>query len=342
MFTDMNGNPWTTGAINDLTIGIKGTADDAYGRRDNEFPLESCVSNTNWDESAGADWIITVQDNLDVDYLHTDDIGAVLAYTIDDGPTSEWSIHQGLSDGFYNGITISSRSCRNAVTGNAKYKMFVKYNGTFYYSSEYTRNSTTYVTSNWDMVTRPWDAQPWENSDFDPATTEFGIEVTDLSEVGLRLRVTEFHITPEIEFGMGELRCTQMYATVVYSEPTPTPCLLPKPIDIQVNCDYETMGLNFWSGNREVYSLGRSSKRTSLSGVMWDGCTNGVDTCEDIIACVRALAKLQRPIEIDGLRYNELDCIYNILSFSWNQVSECPNTYDWNLELEFAHSCCTV
>jgi len=114
-----------------------------------------------------------------------------------------------------------------------------------------------------------------------------------------------------------------------------TTCYLPKPVDIKVNHDVDTQGLNFWSGNRDVYALGRSSKRTTLSGIMWNGCVDGTSTCEDIIHCIRALGKLQQPIVISGLRYPDLNTTYNIISFSWKQQLECTNTYDWELELEW-------
>lgn len=116
-----------------------------------------------------------------------------------------------------------------------------------------------------------------------------------------------------------------------------TVCYLPKPEwgGIRVNQDIDTLGLNFWSGNRAVFTEGRSSKRTVLSGIMWDGATDGVSTCEQIIACVRALGKLQKSITIGGLRYSDLNTTYNIISFSWKQNLECINNYYWSLELEF-------
>jgi hypothetical protein len=116
-----------------------------------------------------------------------------------------------------------------------------------------------------------------------------------------------------------------------------TVCFLPKPEwgGIQVNQDIDTLGLNFWSGNRDVYALGRSSKRTILSGIIWDGCTDGTSTCEDIIHRIRAIGKIQKPITISGLRYTDLNTDYNIISFSWKQKLECSNIYDWKIELEF-------
>jgi len=139
------------------------------------------------------------------------------------------------------------------------------------------------------------------------------------------------------EGAQGALATSQLYGTLNLSINTISTCLLPKPEwdGIRVNQDIETMGLNFWSGNREVYALGRSSKRTQLSGTMWDGCTDGVTTCEGIISCIRTLAKLKLPITISGLRYSDLNVEYNIISFSWKRIQEKPNEYAWELELEF-------
>lgn len=144
-----------------------------------------------------------------------------------------------------------------------------------------------------------------------------------------------YYIHPE----SGEVAVTQCYMVVNAEHVMQSTCRLPSPAwdGIQVNQDIDTMGLNFWSGNREVYGLGRSSKRTILSGLMWDGCTNGTDTCEDIIACVRALAKKQKTVTITGLYYPTLNDDYNIISFSWTQIAEKPNHYEWTLELEFVN-----
>jgi hypothetical protein len=146
--------------------------------------------------------------------------------------------------------------------------------------------------------------------------------------------VTKTNLPVDVDY-FCELATTQVYAVVTSEVTATSSCRLPKPIDIKVNHDIDTTGLNFWSGNRDVFAEGRSSKRTTLSGIMWDGCTDGVSTCEDIIHCIRALGKLQQPITIGGLRYADLNVEYNILSFSWKQQSECTNIYDWNLELEF-------
>lgn len=137
-----------------------------------------------------------------------------------------------------------------------------------------------------------------------------------------------------------EIRTTQCYVELRTTETTK--CYLPKPVDLEVVQNIDTNALNFWSGDREVYGLGRSSKRLMLSGLLWDGCTDGTSTCEDIIHCVRDMGKLKQPMNIAGLRYallnndtvTGLPLDYNIISFGWKQILEKPNQYEWQLELE--------
>jgi hypothetical protein len=137
-----------------------------------------------------------------------------------------------------------------------------------------------------------------------------------------------------------EIRTTQLYVEVRATETVK--CYLPKPVDLEVVQNINTNALNFWSGDREVYSLGRSSKRLMLSGLLWDGCTDGTSTCEDIIHCIRDMGKLKQPMNIAGLRYallnndtvTGLPVNYNIISFGWKQILEKPNQYTWQLELE--------
>lgn len=125
-----------------------------------------------------------------------------------------------------------------------------------------------------------------------------------------------------------------------YTYPTLITCSLTSPEIISGNHNVETKALNFWSGNREVYAIGRTSKRTILSGKIWDYCVDGVSQCSLIINCIRNLAKtaasVQLPVLINGLYYTELNTFYNIISFDWTHIQELPlNVYEWKIELEF-------
>ena len=197
----------------------------------------------------------------------------------------------------------------------------------------YSRMANGYgIPHVWAWATAP-DGGSWTWAKID--TLQAGIIMR--KGTGNSLRCSQIYVTVDYYIAQvnSEIRTTQQYVDI-YTTQTIS-CILPKPEwdGIQVNQDIDTNALNFWSGDREVYSLGRSSKRTTLSGIMWNGCTDGTTTCEDIIHCIRALGKLQQPVAIAGLRYSDLNVDYNIISFSWKQQSECTNIYDWNLELEF-------
>jgi len=341
------GLPWTESDINSLNIGISTRTHSSYGYYASEFPMEICTASSRWLKSAGGTNSVTViQDDDDATYMmypqdNSDPTGNNLLYTINDDSDGDWDSQQAKCNLTYVGIEICARACKSGSGASTKFKIVIKNNGNYYYSPEYTRTSSSYTNSCWTLTERPWDSQPWEQEDFDPANTEFGVVVTERASDAY-LRLSEYKLSFTTYFSTSEVRCTQLFATIVYSEEPPCPCLLPKPVDILVDQDLETMGLNFWSGNREVYGLGRSSKRTTLSGLMWDGCTDSVTTCEDLIECIRSLAKRQQPISIDGLRYDDLNTDYNITAFSWRQVCECPNNYEWRLELEFTDSTCTI
>lgn len=264
-----------------------------------------------------------------------------LLFTVDTS-SQDFIDYNNRCDNKYIGITLSAITCRMGSGNPVKFKLAVRHNGTYYYSSEFTRTlgHPNWIKSEWAMTTRPWDSQPWEQGDFNPVDTQFGVVVTYQETQYAYMGVADCRITASTEFAYTEVRCLEMYASAVYHESSPAPCKLPKPVDIQVDHQIDTSGLNFWSGNREVYAIGRSSKRTTLSGLMWDGCTDGVSTCEDIIDCVRELGKRQQAITVSGMRYGILNCKYNIISFSWVQIKEKPNTYEWSLELEFKKDVC--
>ena len=227
-------------------------------------------------------------------------------------------------------VTVFYRARRSVSGGTSYAKPCVKTGGFTHYG-----NTTSFSSTTWRLISYTWILNPQTGLSWTWADV-------DNLKIGISFYTQAF-----------SMRCSQMYAIVEYTPPVYSPeirttqeyveitrtatitCKLPKPVDILVNQDIDTNALNFWSGNREVYALGRSSKRTMLSGIMWDGCTDGTSTCEDIIHCVRALGKAKTAITISDLRYVDLNVNYNILSFSWKQQDECSNTYDWQLELEF-------
>jgi hypothetical protein len=233
-------------------------------------------------------------------------------------------------------IEISARLIPvNKIPGStSQINAIVKTHGSEYpHPTPVTPQTTTYASYFFEWLLNPNTTATWTWDEID--AIEFGCKIyrEDGEENDQIDRVTM--LIDVLSSYHYELETTQVYVTIHSETTTPITCKLPKPVDIKVNHDVDTQGLNFWSGNRDVYALGRSSKRTTLSGIMWDGCTDGTSTCEDIIHCIRALGKLQQPVAVAGLRYADLNTDYNIISFSWKQQLECTNTYDWELELEW-------
>ena len=344
---------WTFTDVETLTIGLEGAANSSTGEYVSDMlPWGADYYRKNWGMQTvpGVGGTVSQQQHY---YWMTDGSpDSRNAFDSDTMPLSDPSIMFTVDtshayfldvtdkcDLIYNNVTFSIEA--SAYYYPIKFKLFVCHDGIYYFSNEFSRlGVVNWIIDDWVMTTRPWDGQPWETNDFNMIDTQFGIVITDKPNTHSYLQVRECGIKVDTEFAFTEIRCKQLFASAVYHEESPPPCYLPKPIDIQVDHQANTEGLNFWSGNREVYSLGRSSKRTTRSGTMWDGCTDGVTTCEELIDCVRALGKKQKSINITGLRYNILNCAYNIISFSWVQVKEKPNNYDWSLELEFKKDVC--
>jgi hypothetical protein len=238
--------------------------------------------------------------------------------------------------GTINSVTVWAVCCKTQYTAPCYAKVLVYIGGTLSYSPEFTLpfsgGSSGWLSCSHTWTENPDTSSPWTWDDIDNLEIGIALKSTIYNTIA---RCTQVYVVINYDknYINPEMRTTQVYAEI---NSTITPCCsLPSPIDIQIDQQIDTKGLNFWSGNREVYAQGRNSKRTNLSGLMWDGCTDGTTTCEDLIACVRQLGKYQNPMSITGLRYNDLNTDYNIISFGWKRLYKRPNCYAWNLELEF-------
>lgn len=345
------GNPWQWADLVGLEIGIEASIPYQYDTYDyGAFPVSDGdnIELSNYEHTTSsptADNWWCVRNNGDRDFVYLDDAGTKYDLYV---PSHANPSHYPWNPlHIINYVMIEAYCCTDdgpfGHTTHRTATTVLKTHGTEYRGTpngnciqctapgtagNYSIISTTY-TSN------PSTLNPWTPDEID--NLQIGVEIyvahnphsMSCDSVILWVNYTEAEY--------GEVATTQVYATLNLEKPISVTCYLPSPEwnGIQVNQDIDTMGLNFHSGNREVYGLGRSSKRTILSGLMWDGCTDGVSTCEDIIACIRALGKLQKPIALTGLLYNDLNTDYNIISFNWNQISECTNHYEWSIELEF-------
>jgi hypothetical protein len=239
-----------------------------------------------------------------------------------------------------NSVTVYFRARNNIVDGNTCRNLIETHGTTYYATAKSLTMQYALYSDTW--LLNPFTGAAWTWAEID--ALRFGFtQFFYHGSSGEEPRTTQCYAVVNYSpyFYSPEIRTTQAYAEIrTTSDST---CYLPKPVDIQITQSINTNALNFWSGNREVYGLSRSSKRMIMSGILWDGCTDGITTCEDIIQCVRTLGKLKEPINIAGLRYTYMNTDYltgnpinyNIISFGWKQVAKKTNTWEWMLELEF-------
>jgi hypothetical protein len=336
-------NAWLESEVDDLQFGVKGMILDpgtdglgmvnALGVNDGGFFFKSDVTVTGWSKSGYP----AIPYPTYYEYLTEVDIAYILTFSINKPCTfkldaADYAKYENWTNSTVLGITLGAYIRGSEDHDNSIHWIWL-HDGV---RTELGTQTVTTKSPPWQHITLTTSTiNSWHK--LDPAHNAFGIEVHAV-HAGGAIHLTKFNIESiTVMSRLGSIRVTQEYLDVAYREEVPDPCRLPKPEwnGIRVNQDIETMALNFWSGNREVYALGRSSKRTILSGTMWDGCTDGITTCEGIISCIRSLAKMKQQITIGGLRYNDLNVDYNIISFDWKQIQEKPNEYEWALELEF-------
>jgi len=185
----------------------------------------------------------------------------------------------------------------------------------------------------WTLVSNTWNENPntltdWTWDDID--TIEGGIHTRDgrkvyITQTYMVLNITELVIIPE-------LRATQLYTIVNYS--TTVTCGLNKPTSISKSHSRNTKMLNFWNGQREVYDLNRSGHSMILKGVEYTGDKQFDNTPCDRIQCIREIGKEGSTIVLSGLTPRIFNGDYKIRSFSWEEISNKPQTIIWMLELE--------
>ncbi len=128
---------------------------------------------------------------------------------------------------------------------------------------------------------------------------------------------------------------SQLNLEVVYRPTYNQEVKLPYPSKFNVDHTIDTKSLNFQSNDSKSYGVQRNNKTLTLSGLMWDGCTDGSTTCTEIIENIRTMSKRLEKIDISGFAYPSFNGEYNIISFIPNQISQQPNVYEWELKLEF-------
>jgi len=124
-----------------------------------------------------------------------------------------------------------------------------------------------------------------------------------------------------------EIRTTQVYCRINYD--SQVTCTLNKPQEVSVDHDRNIKMLNFWSGNRVVYDIGRSKKTMVLTGTQY-----GPSACT-AVTCVKEIAKFGNEVTTNGIG-GDFDDTFRIISFGWKYISLKPMICDWILELEYA------
>jgi hypothetical protein len=184
-----------------------------------------------------------------------------------------------------------------------------------------------------ELTTNPTTGVAWTWNDID--NLEIGYELHVLCD-GAELCFTSYCnqvylLVYYTETDNPEIRTTQMYARINVSPPTDY-CQLNRPNQISNDHSRNIKMINFWSGNREVYDLNRSGKSMVLTGTEFYQ-PKSTDVCARI-ECVRDMAELGSPITITDLGSTLWNGTYHIRSFGWKKRNDCPEWYEWILDLE--------
>jgi hypothetical protein len=121
---------------------------------------------------------------------------------------------------------------------------------------------------------------------------------------------------------------SSVYLEVVYDAIETV--ILPIPDEISSNHSRNVNMLNFWNGEREVYSISRSNKTLVLRGMDWSDTS-----CTDMLA-VRTMGKNGDDVTLSGLNMYIFNDDYKICSFGWKEINQNPPHYEWILQLEYA------
>jgi hypothetical protein len=218
------------------------------------------------------------------------------------------------------------------LTQTCKAKLVCKTHGLKYYSSEQVVvQGQSAIAKNW--LTNPNTGLAWTWQEVLDA--EFGIALwSDNSSNYVHAYEAELLVIYDKAI-VSEIATSQIYAKINLTAYHTITAKLPKPSNIPLNQNIETKSLNFQSGNRKTYGLRRSGKRLIMTGLIWDGCVDGILTAAEIITNIKTMAKYLEPVTISGLKYSQYNKEYNIVSFNPVQIQQKPNLYEWELTLEF-------
>lgn len=194
---------------------------------------------------------------------------------------------------------------------------------------EYRGNQIILIKNNWNLISTSYATQPSDSSVWTWAAIDAlqgGIEM--MNNGGDVVGCTQLYVIVDWSEATSnpDIRTTQVYAKVNFVPPE-AECTLQKPNQISTNHGRNIKMLNFWSGNRAVYDLNRSGKSMVLTGIEWD------DACV-VMDCIRDMGENGAKVTFSGLGSSYWDGIYYIRSFGWKHISECPDVYEYIINLE--------
>lgn len=252
----------------------------------------------------------TPNDGYDFNFLvrqsDKEDLYQIPNHTTEDGPISKVAI-------FYRVIGEANSSAQAAA--------YIKTGGSEFQETLHNINSQ-WTTYSYSWTTNPDTAAAWTWSDID--SLQIGVQLKNTTGYAYVTQV--YAVVSYVTDVNPEIRTTQCYAKVNFN--VDFECTLNKPTEVSVDHDRNIKMLNFWSGNRAVYDIGRNSKTMVMRGTEY-----GENACDHIM-CVRGLGEYGANVTLDDAG-SDFDGTYKILSFGWKLVGKKPLRCDWILELEF-------
>ena len=282
---------------------------------------------------ASANWEVVKNMSL-VDYL--------INYSTTNWGYSAWTVDSastGWESGDINWIKIHSYCAGTGNTGDPLREMVhgIRLNSTNYLSSIYSLpNDYSKIWYTETYNTNPDTVADWEWIDLTSIEGVLGLGKRKTPPATANARCFASYIEVNYDYlGSPEIRTTQMYVKVKYTPPS-VECHLTTPTEISSNRTQNHNSINFWTGEREVYGTDRGGKTLVLQGGEYEFDSQFSDSPCDRVQCVRDMGKDGNIITLSGLSFTAWNEDYRIRSFGWKHVSEKPEYYTWQLELEAA------
>lgn len=315
---------WTWADINNLQIGLTCKSPVLTSTPGSMTLRPNAAGSTmDWIKIGGggantSDWLAVdeIISDGDTSYLYNNGVNNYDVLAIQDPSSTPGNIINVTVYAVARDESSGSNELYLAVNSGGTYSTLPAYPG-------YTL-TTTYATYSQSWTTNPNTGVAWTWVDI----TNLEVGIRGKSNHGSNLRCTQIYAIINYEVTTSpELRCTQTYVKILYT-PDDTECNLTKPEEISLDQEENIKMLNMWSGNRYVYALNRNKKTIVMKGTEY-----GNGACDRIL-CIEEMAENKDPITISGLTGSWWNKEYRILSFGYNKITECPEVYNWILELE--------